>query len=333
MFAALFVAAAAALSLAPPLPWGEGEEGNPLRWPALTGDAAYLQRPLPQHARNWRRYATLVMTPVTPQNAFGEELLNDFRDALAREAVVLPEPVLDEDGDLAEPILAAGPATDLLDAAQLDALAVALRDAVVYAVDLPFERQRDGFLKHRRPDLHGGGTEWAGKLDDYNDFVFGEASDSASMEEGELWSVVRRYFEHRRAAYLGGFNVVGVALDGPDAIVAGVYEEVPGGYGDGRLQYHLAARDGEPRGFGGYWFGSLLACGLRVTWPNVTEAGVLDRDDRLLAAEVMIVLETANGDRAPLSVSLFHDPATGRWHVTSACFTSSPFIAAVGWLR
>ena len=307
-------------------PW----EANPVAFPTLTGDADFLARALPLHAENWRRYATLTMTPVTADTALSPELADAVETALRREALVLPPATLDDEGELAGDYVPVGQAegSDLMDDAKWKALAVAVRDAIVYGADLPFERQRGGYLKDRRPVLADGESDLTDRFAESSEHYLGESLDGAAvraMGDDDLWAAVRESYDRRRLAHGGGLNITGVALDSPDALLAGVYAITGPSNAPPSLYYLIQARTGVD-GFGGYWVGGLLACGLKLTRPDPA-ADVLARDGRVLRAEVRVVLESRNGDRMPVDMHLAHDPAAGRWDVSSCCYTSSPFQA------
>ena len=126
-------------------------------------------------------------------------------------------------------------------------------------------------------------------------------------------------------------NVTGIALDpadGEDAMLAGVFTIEGVANNHPHLIYLDQARNGVD-GYGGYWIGRLMACGLRLTRPVGPDPAPPSPHDPGLRAQIRVVLETANGDRTPVEMNLVwsggEDPA---WHVTSCCFTSSPFQAA-----
>lgn len=276
----------------------------------------------PAHVKRWRKYRALAMTPVADDAAFRERVAA----ALRREAVyvanvppqgkALPKPVpttrpSDADG---------GPMTD----AMFDALAAAVQDAWTVLQDRPFDEQR--YFAGRVPRIEHADAESERIAEQ-----LGERVDAGKLTEAEIWATLRRLYDRRRAAFGGGFNLRAAALDGPRGIACQVFERSPGkDYTDGIL---LVRGDANGTGWDDYWRAGLLVCARQFTHPPTTQDKLIERDGRVLRADVQAILELRNGERAPMVMSLFYEPRERRWWVSSCCFTSSPFIATVGQTR
>ena len=269
------------------------------------------------------------MVPVDETPGF----IDRVAAALAEHTEHLPEMPKNEAGEVTQPIPATaaaapeGPITPELNRK----LAEAVVDQLLFMQDRPFEFQRERWLANRRFTLQFPDTDFnAGELlEGLAKGTLDQEIDAAKLKEAEQWQLIERFYEQRRKALNGGYCVTGAALDSKMGLRAGVYETTEL-LDTGRLSYRL----NEDEGF--YWRGGLLACGLRVTWPPRPPSEILKRDGKLLRADVLLVVDTKIGDRAPLTIDAYYDPAAsdgGRWEIESCCFTSSPFAASVPWVR
>ncbi len=318
------------LSIAPPQeteavpPWKQ--PGSPL--PALLVGSPHLERLVARHEENWTKYRRLAMTPIDETPGF----LDRFRAALEARMEHLPELPKDESGEVIMPIPAApaavpdGPMTPALNRK----LAEAVVDQLLFMQDRPFDFQRQRWLAQRRFTLQFPDAEFnaADSLESMARTALEEEIDAERLKEAEQWALIERFYDERRQVLDGAYCVTGAAIDTGMGLRAGVYESR-----DLLDSDRLFFRFGDDAK---YWAGGLLACGLRVTWPPTPPSEIIERDGKVLRADVRLVVETKNGDRAPLSIHAYFDPAAGedgRWEIDSCCFVSSPFAAAVPWVR
>ena len=297
--------------------------------PPLTGDDDFLAKLVPQHAENWRKYERLEMTPVDDAPAFRAAL----SAALRREIEYLPDVPRDAAGEVVRPIPAKpaaapqGPMTEHL----YERLTDAVLDQLLAMQDRPFAFQRGRFFKNRRFLLKFPDAEYDATADvrEVAKTLDADPEAAASGRQADGWQLIEKAYEQRRTAAGGGYCVTSAALASPRGLRAAVYE--PADAGDvGRIFFRFTPEQSR------YWFGGLQACGLRLTWSPVSAAEVSKRDGKLLRCDVRLVLETKNGDRLPISLEAYFDPKDGdggRWEIESCCFMSSPYAAAVGWVR
>lgn len=296
---------------------------DPAGWPGFARESrAFAEKKGPEHVNRWRLYRSLAMTPVEEGDAFRRSLVV----ALRREAVFVPDvPPMGTELRAAVPTTRpAAPPIGPMDDAMYDRLAGAVQDAWTVLQDRPFEEQR--YFTGRVPRIDFPAAE-----SENIKHRLGEDVDASKLKEKEIWSYLRRLYDQRRKTFDGGFNVRGAALGSPRGIACQIFYRAPGkDYTDGIL---LANGNASGTGWDDYWRAGLLVCARQFTHPPVTEEQLIKRDGRVLRADVQVILEMNNGERAPMVMTLFYEPREARWWAKSTCFTSSPFVSVVGQAR
>ena len=297
---------------------------DPVAWRGFTPDGLeFAQKKGPEHLKRWQQYRALAVTPVTD----GPDFRRQLDRALRREAVYVPD-VPSQDVELRGPAPTTRPAAPHgpMTHPMFDALAAAVQDAWTVLQDRPFDEQRGRYFAGRVPRIDFPEAE-AENIEQ----KLGERVDAAKLTEEQIWKTLRRLYDQRRAAFDGGFNLAGAALDSPRGLACQIFHRAPGkDYADGIL---LANGNASGTGWDDYWRAGLLVCARQLTHPPVTQEQLIQRDGRVLRADVQVILELRNGERAPMVMTLFYDPREKRWWVNSCCFTSSPFVAVVGQAR
>ena len=295
---------------------------DPAGWEGFVeADEEFAQRTAAVHVQRWRQYRQLEVTPVSDEAAFRTELLA----ALQQRALFFPEvPAAGteqrEPAATTRPSEPHGPMTEPL----FESLAEAVSDALLVLADRPFEEQRHRYFRGRV----------AGVVEADLPVIeekLGERVDAALVTEAEAWELLRRLYEGRRAAFGGDFNLRSAAIGSERGLGCQVFFCSPGHtYDDGLL---LANGDAAGTGWDDYWRAGMIVCARQFTHPPIAAGRLIERDGRVLRADVQVIVELNNGERAPILLSLFHEPEQGRWWVSSACFSSSPYIAVVGQVR